>query len=128
MTKQTENETLTPQEFREFLLAELEASRQSIAELSDEQLEEIVGSTGYRMIAVEYRVPGASSHLRGPYPHPAVEETSIDLSGPPASSSSASGSPVAQHPNVTSSATRNTRVTRWLLAPSTFKRSYSAHF
>src|SRR5690349_7895811 len=120
MSKQTENKSITPQEFREFLLAELEANRQSIAELSDEQLEEIVGSTGHRMIRVEYHVPGASSMLTGPYPHPAAEETSIDLSGPSRSSSSSSsspGSPVAQHPNVTSSAARNARVTKWLLTP-----------
>ena len=43
MAKQTENETLTPQELRESLLAELEANRQAIAELSNEQLEEVMG-------------------------------------------------------------------------------------
>jgi hypothetical protein len=48
MSNQPENEnqqsqTVTPQELREFLLAELEASKQAIAELSDEQMEIIAG-------------------------------------------------------------------------------------
>jgi hypothetical protein len=48
MSNQPENEnqqsqTVTPQELREFLLAELEASKQAIAELSDEQMEIITG-------------------------------------------------------------------------------------
>ena len=36
-------ETLTPEEVRQALLAEIEATRQAIAELSDEQIEEITG-------------------------------------------------------------------------------------
>lgn len=46
MSNQPENEnqqTVTPEEVREYLLAELEASKQTIAELSDEQLEEVAG-------------------------------------------------------------------------------------
>ena len=46
MSNQPENEALTPQELREALLAELEASQQVIAEFSDEQLEEIAGGRG----------------------------------------------------------------------------------
>ncbi len=37
------SETTTPQELREALLTELETARQEIAELSNEQLEEVVG-------------------------------------------------------------------------------------
>ena len=37
------SETVTPQELRESLLAELETARQAIAELNNEQLEEVVG-------------------------------------------------------------------------------------
>lgn len=36
-------ETVTPQEIREAILADLEASKQAIAELSDEELEQITG-------------------------------------------------------------------------------------
>jgi hypothetical protein len=46
MSNQPENETLTPQEVRQTLLSEIEASQQAIAELSDEQLEEIAGGIG----------------------------------------------------------------------------------
>ena len=38
-------ETMTPQELRQSILAELEANQQVIAQLSDEQLAEIVGGT-----------------------------------------------------------------------------------
>src|SRR5690242_18428206 len=37
-------ETLTPEEVRQYLLAELEASQQVLAELSDEELTQIVGA------------------------------------------------------------------------------------
>jgi hypothetical protein len=37
------SETVTPQELRESLLTELEIARQTIVELSNEQLEEVVG-------------------------------------------------------------------------------------
>jgi hypothetical protein len=43
MSQQSENEALTPQELRETLLSEIEASQQAISNLNDEQLEEIVG-------------------------------------------------------------------------------------
>jgi hypothetical protein len=43
MSQQPENEALTPQELRETLLSEIEASQQAISELNDEQLEEITG-------------------------------------------------------------------------------------
>src|SRR5689334_20753623 len=44
MSKQPEQENQqTPQEMRQALLAELEAGEQAIAELSDEQLEEVAG-------------------------------------------------------------------------------------
>jgi bacteriocin-like protein len=36
-------ETVTPQEVRQFLLADLEAYKQAITELNDEELEEITG-------------------------------------------------------------------------------------
>ena len=49
MSNQPENtnqqpETVTPEEVRQSLLAELQASKQVIAELSDEQLETIAGA------------------------------------------------------------------------------------
>ena|SRR5690349_8227592 len=50
MTNQPENEnqqTPTPEEVRQYILAELEASKQTIAELSDEQLEEVAGGAGW---------------------------------------------------------------------------------
>jgi hypothetical protein len=43
MSNQPKNEALTPREQREPLLAELEASQQELAELSNEQLAEIAG-------------------------------------------------------------------------------------
>jgi hypothetical protein len=38
-----QNETLTPEEMREFLMTVTEATEEDIAQLSDEQLEEIAG-------------------------------------------------------------------------------------
>ena len=49
MTNQPENEnqqTVTPEEVRQSLLAELEASQQAISELNDEELEEVAGGAG----------------------------------------------------------------------------------
>ncbi len=46
MSDQRENEnqqSLTPEEVRQSLLAEIDATQQAIAELSNEQLEEVVG-------------------------------------------------------------------------------------
>ncbi len=43
MSNQPENNAITSQELRQALLSELEAGRQALAELSDEQLEEIAG-------------------------------------------------------------------------------------
>jgi arginyl-tRNA synthetase len=45
MFNATENEKLTPQQIRESLLQEIEASKQIICELNDEELEEIAGGT-----------------------------------------------------------------------------------
>ena len=50
MSNQPENEhqqyeTVTPEEVRQSLLAELEAGKQAIDELSDEQLEEVAGGS-----------------------------------------------------------------------------------
>lgn len=50
MTENTIQQTLTPAEVRQALLAEIEASKQIIAELSDEQLEEVTGSLGLSTI------------------------------------------------------------------------------
>jgi hypothetical protein len=44
MSKQPENEALTPQLLRQALLSELEASQQTLVELSDEQLEAVAGA------------------------------------------------------------------------------------
>ena len=49
MSDQIENEnqqSMTPEEVRQALLAEIEATQQAIAELSNEQLEEVVGGAG----------------------------------------------------------------------------------
>src|SRR5690349_6219173 len=47
MTTENENQqTPTPEEVRQYILAELEASKQTIAELSDEELEEVAGGKG----------------------------------------------------------------------------------
>jgi hypothetical protein len=40
-----QSETITSQELREFMMDELEARKQLVAEISDEQLTEIVGGT-----------------------------------------------------------------------------------
>lgn len=44
MSKQPENEALTPQQLRQALLSELETSQQTLVELSDEQLEAVAGA------------------------------------------------------------------------------------
>src|SRR5689334_14437933 len=49
MSDQIENEnqqSMTPEEVRQALLAEIEATQQVVAELSNEQLEEVVGGAG----------------------------------------------------------------------------------
>lgn len=49
MSNQSENEqqqSMTPEEARQHLLAELDASKQAIAELSNEELEKITGGAG----------------------------------------------------------------------------------
>ena len=52
MTTENENQqTPTPEEVRQYILAELEASKQTIAELSDEELEEVAGGKGGMMRA-----------------------------------------------------------------------------
>jgi hypothetical protein len=43
MSDQHENESMTPEVVRQALLAEIDATKQAIAELSNEQLEEVVG-------------------------------------------------------------------------------------
>jgi bacteriocin-like protein len=45
MSNQPENEVPTSQELRQALLSQLGASQQAIAELSDEELEQIAGGT-----------------------------------------------------------------------------------
>ena len=55
MLHQPENEALTPQELRQALLSEIEASQQAIRELSDEQLEQITGGE-----VVPYGIPQSS--------------------------------------------------------------------
>ena len=54
MSNQAENEkqqpeTVAPEEVRQFILAEIEASKQAIAELSDEELEEVAGGAWQRV-------------------------------------------------------------------------------
>ena len=44
MSRQPENEVLTPQELRQALVSRLEASKQMISELSDEELEAVTGA------------------------------------------------------------------------------------
>jgi hypothetical protein len=48
---QAEQNTVSPQELRERMLEELEASKQAIAELSDEELEDVAGAGGFGFIA-----------------------------------------------------------------------------
>ena len=51
MSNQYENEkqqSWTPQDARQFLLTELDARQQAIAELSDDQLEAMAGGAGFR--------------------------------------------------------------------------------
>jgi Type-A lantibiotic len=54
MSNQPEHEnqqtkSVTPEEVRQSILAELEASQQAITELSDEELEEVAGGEWYGM-------------------------------------------------------------------------------
>ena len=146
MSKQTENETMTSQEFREFLLAELEASRQAIAELSNEQLEEVVGGRG-RRVGNHIEVPTsleASIDLSGPAVSPpsppstsyhSAVSRSPGTSGSPGTtyhsfssseSSGSSSSGIEYLPDVNTDAARVTRVNQWLLP--VLKRSHSAGF
>jgi hypothetical protein len=143
MSKQTENETMAPQEFREFLLAELEASRQAIAELSNEQLEEVVGGRG-RRVGNHIEVPTsleASIDLSGPTVTPpstpgtsyhSAVSSSPSTSGSsyhsfsPSGSSDSSSSHVEYLPDVNTNAARVARVNQWLLP--VLKRSHSAGF
>jgi hypothetical protein len=46
MSNQPENEASTPQELRQFILSTLETSQQALVDLSDEELEAIVGGGG----------------------------------------------------------------------------------
>jgi hypothetical protein len=118
MSKQTENEHLTPQEFRAFLLTELEASKQAIVEISNEQLEEVMGGRGYL--------------VRGRFLISTSNDTISHHSGPPATASNSSISPESSYSHgenlsaVNTDAARIARVSQWLLP--TLKRSQSAHF
>src|SRR5689334_17575806 len=72
MSNQPENEnqqaeTITTEELREFLLTEIEASKQAIAELSDEQLEEVAGGAGRPN-------PFENPHYSGPEGHTPTPE------------------------------------------------------
>ena len=51
MSDQPEHKKLQPQELRQSLLSELDASQQAITELSDEQLEQVAGGALGGMIA-----------------------------------------------------------------------------
>ena len=61
MSDQFENENQQPQtigDLRQSLLAEIEASKQAIEELSDEQLEEIAGGAGLPFLRRTMSAPG----------------------------------------------------------------------
>ena len=65
MSNQAENEnqqTVTPEEVRQYMLAELDASKETIAELSDEELEEVAGGIGLTLGA-----GGLRAGLRGAF-------------------------------------------------------------
>jgi len=82
MSNQPENEnqqaeTVSAEELREYLLTELETSKQAIAELSDEQLEEIAGGAGPGELALVPRRPNPfeSPHYSGSEGHyPTAEQ------------------------------------------------------
>ena len=66
MSDQPENEmqqTVTPEEVREAMLAELDASKQTIEELSDEELESIAGAgAGWEGVKLMYGVNRRDGH------------------------------------------------------------------
>ena len=75
MSNQPENEnqqpeTFTPEEVRQSILAEIEATQQAITELSDEQLEEVAGGMfgrggGARPASSGGMIPGTGMHSGG---------------------------------------------------------------
>jgi hypothetical protein len=110
MSNQPENEkqqpeTMTVQEIRESILIELEASKQTIAELSDEELKQIAGA-GNIGSALAHAHANINALLNQPIfpdppaqpaPHPAQPGTpasSMALSGPSRTSSNVSRSPI----------------------------------
>jgi hypothetical protein len=94
MSNQSENEkqqSRTPQDARQFLLTELEARHQTIAELSNEQLEAIVGGVGISSFIRNFWLKcfTCGGHGSSPYTSPS-ESPRSSFSG--SSSSSFSGS------------------------------------
>jgi hypothetical protein len=94
MLNQPKNEKLqqpepsTPEGLRQFLLAELEASKQTIEALNDKQLEEVVGGVRGKILIGNQLVPVEQlihSPLLNPSTHvsPPASHTSTVLSGPP---------------------------------------------
>jgi hypothetical protein len=70
MSNQSENEnqqseTVTPEEVRQYLLAEIEAGKQAITELSDEQLEEVAGGGRFGRGGGARPAPGEGMRVPG---------------------------------------------------------------
>ena len=86
------SETVTPQELRESLLTELEIARQTIVELSNEQLEEVVGGA-----ILTGRAEGETSLTTLPFRRTLSAPDrlqNIHFAGSPSSSSRAPEAPV----------------------------------
>lgn len=112
MSNQPENEmpqpnTMTPQELREALLAELEAGKQIIAELSDEQMEAITGGALPDAVA---EVHGAILHDANAIHLPQAHQPSFHPDGrSPSAPPSPTGSRVVQRLAVLPVGLRRTR-------------------
>src|SRR5690349_10012800 len=59
--EQPQPETVTPEEVRQFILTEIEASKQAIAELSNEELEVITGGTAWQRFGSFVKNGGAKT-------------------------------------------------------------------
>jgi hypothetical protein len=97
MSNQSEHEnqqTMTPEEVRQSLLAEIDATKQAIAELSNEQLEEVVGGGYLKKIGQCFGCSKPQTLS------PSLSASDLSFKGyiRPASSSPASSSPASSSP------------------------------
>src|SRR5690242_15486286 len=86
MSDQPENEkqpSMTPEDARQFLLAEIDARQQAVEELSNEQLETIVGGAGFRDFVHNFimKCITCGRHPASPHVSPSASSGSLASSG-----------------------------------------------